>query len=78
MDFKKYAILPISRIDEIDFSLFDEDSKDTVRKSIDGNLFVLTWVGNCPIKVDKKYTQEEILIELRGDNWHEEPIYGMA
>ena len=40
---KTYAVIELVDLDLIDFSQIEEDSKDTIRKSIDNTQFVIKW-----------------------------------
>jgi hypothetical protein len=73
-----YMIFPVSELDKIDFSLVGETSQDTVRKSVDGTLTFVTWVGssadmpeflNTVSSTQGPYTYEEILLILAGPEW---------
>jgi len=61
-----YDILPIEEIDTINFSEVDEDSADTVRKSIDESLFIVHRLGNTG-----QYSHAEILAILQTEEWNE-------
>lgn len=59
-----YEIKPISEINSFDFSLCSGYSTaDTVRKSIDGNFFIVE--GDS----FNTYTNEDILLICDGANW---------
>ena len=76
---RKYAICDIELLDEVDaegnpvfkFSEVLESSRETIRVSNDGLLFIAKWVGDTPVFLNDvdTYTHEEILIELQGSNW---------
>ena len=76
---RKYAICDIELLDEVDAEgnpVFDfgevlESSRETIRKSNDGLLFIAKWEGDTPLFLNDvdTYTHEEILIELQGSNW---------
>ena len=40
---KTYAVIEIVDLQLIDFSQIEEDSKDTIRKSLDNTEFVIKW-----------------------------------
>ena len=40
---KKYAVINLTDLDLIDFSQIEEDSKDTIRKSLDNTQFLIKW-----------------------------------
>ena len=76
---RKYAICDIELLDEVDAEgelVFDfgqvlESSKETIRTSNDGLLFIAKWEGDTPIFLNDvdTYTHAEILTELQGSNW---------
>jgi hypothetical protein len=81
-----YMIFPVSELDKIDFSLVGETSQDTVRKSVDGTLTFITWVGtsadmpeflNTVAGTQGPYTYEEILLILAGPDWTPELFRGV-
>ena len=61
-----YDIRPISEIETFDFSLCSGYStKDTVRKSIDGQFFIVEGASF------NTYTRNEMLVICEGNNWTE-------
>ena len=76
---RKYAICDIELLDEMDakgelifdFSKVLQSSRETIRVSNDGLLFIAKWEGETPLFLNDvdTYTHEEILIELQGSNW---------
>jgi len=76
---RKYAICDIELLDEVDakgnpvfnFSEVLQSSRETIRVSNDGLLFIAKWIGETPLFLNDvdTYTHEEILIELQGSNW---------
>jgi len=76
---RKYAICDIELLDEVDAEgnpVFDfnevlESSRETIRKSNDGLLFIAKWEGDTPVFLNDvvTYTHAEILEELKGSNW---------
>jgi len=58
-----WDIKNISDLETFDFSTYDQDSKDTVRKSNDG-LFFLVSSGYCT-----DHTSEQIEEIMLSDNW---------
>ncbi len=76
---RKYAICDIELLDEVDangelifdFSKVLQSSRETIRVSNDGLLFIAKWIGDTPVFLNDvdTYTHEEILIELQGSNW---------
>ena len=76
---RKYAICDIELLDEVDAEgelVFDfgqvlESSRETIRTSNDGLLFIAKWEGDTPLFLNDvdTYTHAEILTELQGSNW---------
>ena len=76
---RKYAICDIELLDEVDAEgnpVFDfgkvlESSRETIRTSNDGLLFIAKWEGDTPVFLNDvdTYTHAEILIALQDDNW---------
>jgi hypothetical protein len=76
---RKYAICDIELLDEVDaegnpvfdFSKVLESSRETIRTSNDGLLFIAKWEGETPLFLNDvdTYTHAEILEELKGSNW---------
>jgi hypothetical protein len=54
-----------------DFSQIVEDSAETVRKSVDGTLFIAKFEGDTPTFLDglDQYTHEEILAIVNTAAW---------
>jgi hypothetical protein len=57
-----------------DFSQVVEDSAATVRRSLDGTLFIAKFMGETPSFLEglDQYTHEEILAIVRGSDWTED------
>lgn len=75
-DQRNFMIFDTVELDKIDFSEVLETSKDTVRKSIDGNLTFVKWDGETiPSSVQNlttksgPYSYDEMLEILKGANW---------
>ena len=76
---RKYAICDIELLDEVDakgelifdFSKVLQSSRETIRVSNDGLLFIAKWEGDTPVFLNDvdTYTHAEILIALQDDNW---------
>ena len=76
---RKYAICDIELLDEVDaegelvfdFSKVLQCSRETIRVSNDGLLFIAKWEGDTPVFLNDvdTYTHAEILIALQDDNW---------
>ena len=61
-----YDIKPISELNTLDFKLYEQE-KETVRKSIDGLLFIVS--GD----ICTEYTHAEMLVIVQGSNWYFDP-----
>ena len=76
---RKYAICDIELLNEVDAEgnlVFDfnevlQSSRETIRVSNDGLLFIAKWEGDTPVFLNDvvTYTHAEILEELKGSNW---------
>ena len=72
---RQFMIFNVSELNNIDFNQALETSKDTVRKSIDGNFSFVKWEGNIPSSVqslttkESPYTYNEILTILESPEW---------
>ena len=76
---RKYAICDIELLDEVDaegnlvfdFSKVLQSSRETIRVSNDGLLFIAKWEGETPVFLNDvdTYTHAEILVALQDDNW---------
>ena len=64
-----YAIKPIQELEDFDYSLCSGYStKDTVRKSIDGQFFLVEGESFTD------FTHAEILVEMEKPNWTEQTL----
>ena len=64
-----YAIKPIEELETFDYSLCSGYStKDTVRKSLDGQFFLVEG------ETFTDFTHDEILVEMAKPNWTEQEI----
>jgi hypothetical protein len=72
---REFMIFNVSELDLIDFTQVHETSKDTVRKSIDGEKTFVKWEGTIPLSVlslttkEGPYTYDEILTILATREW---------
>ena len=76
---RKYAICDIELLDEVDangepifdFSKVLQSSRETIRVSNDGLLFIAKWIGETPVFLNdvETYTHAEILEAINNDNW---------
>ena len=54
-----YAIIDINDLDNIDFTQIGETSSETIRKSLDGNMFVIKW------KTEPDFIKDDVVIPLQ-------------
>jgi len=75
-----YAIIDINDLLSVDFSQVEQNSADTVRKSLDGLKFVLKWnveptfIADGTITPLQTLTHAECLALMATAEWSEEPI----
>jgi len=70
---RHWVIVNVSDItDEMIFKA-QQSSRDTLRKTLDGNKAILKWDGDTPSCFDglTTYTHSEILTELAKSDWSE-------
>lgn len=78
----KYLIINYSEIDKVIWDDILQSSTDTLRKSNDGLLTIIKWIGETPDFVNTLnwkssiYNREEILLILQSDEWVGLPISG--
>ncbi len=82
VNMRKYAICDIELLDEVDaegklvfdFSKVLQSSRETIRVSNDGLLFIAKWEGETPLFLNDvdTYTHAEILEALNNENWKTE------
>ena len=73
---RNFAILPTTKVNDVDYSEVLETSSDTVRSSIDGSLFFVKWSGEIPLSVSNienavYKTYEEMVEILKTPEWYE-------
>ena len=72
-----YAIVNINDLSKVDFSQVGQTSADTVRRSIDGSMFVLKWeetptfISDGTIKPLQTLTHEDCLALMQTAEWTE-------
>jgi hypothetical protein len=72
---RKYLIIPVSQLPQINFNEVLETSAETVRKSVDESKTFVKWEGEMPQSLvgisgaEGPYTHEEILAILSGEDW---------
>ena len=67
---RKYVIIPLSKVEDIDFSQIQEDSAQTLRLSQDGEYTFVKFKGDTPSFLEGKtqYTHSEIRAILKDTN----------
>jgi len=74
-DDRKYVVVFVSELDQIDFSQVLETSAETVRRSVDGALTFVKYEGEMPSSIaaltnkSQEFTHEQFLIILAGPDW---------
>ena len=71
---KKYVIINTSELSNIDFDKVSQTSESTVRKSLNGSLSLISFIGNTPSFLNGKdqYNNSEILTILATSAWQQE------
>tara|TARA_R110002012_G_C11325841_1_gene576413 strand:+ start:44 stop:292 length:249 start_codon:yes stop_codon:yes gene_type:complete len=79
MTYSIVATKEIDRVDEndnliFDFSLIRQDNKNTCRYSVNGNQFIVSYIGEAPLFLEgyKTYNRSEIKEELNSSYWTED------
>jgi hypothetical protein len=57
--FEHYAIININDLDNVDFTQIGETSSDTIRKSLDGSMFVIKW------QTEPDFIKDDVVIPLQ-------------
>ena len=72
---KKHVIISSSEKGSVDYSQVLEDSENTVRESLSGDLLLIRYFGPAPESVlnlsskSQEYNREEILDILSSEDW---------
>mgnify|MGYP003120333812 CR=1 FL=1 len=71
---KKYVIINTSDLSNVDYSLVEQNSLGTTRKSLDNSLALVSFYGNTPsfLKGATLYNKEEIKSIVTSSDWQEE------
>jgi len=75
--FEHYAIININDLDNVDFTQIGETSSETIRKSLDGSMFVIKWETEPDFITDgtivplQVLTHEECLELMDTPEWTE-------
>lgn len=72
---KKHIIISSSEAGSVDYSQVLEDSEETARKSLSGDLTLIRYIGLAPESVfrlntkSEEYDSDQILSILSGEDW---------
>ena len=71
---KKYVIINTSDLSNVDYTLVEQSSLETTRKSLDSSLALISFYGNTPSFLDgiTQYHQDEIKDIVTSSDWQEE------
>ena len=76
---RHWVIIPVTELENVDFSEVLETSSDTVRKSVDETQTFIKWDGSempptitALVNKSETYTHEEILTILATEDWTED------
>ena len=74
-DNRKYVVIPYSSVDSVDFTQVMETSIETVRRSVDGTLTFVKYIGDMPSSISEipnksqEYSHDEFLNILSSPDW---------
>jgi hypothetical protein len=74
-DDRKYVVVFVSELDEIDFNQVMETSAETVRRSVDGTLTFVKYEGEMPSSIaaltnkSQEFNHDQFQIILAGPDW---------
>ena len=71
---KKYVITNASNLSNVDYTLVEQSSLETTRKSLDSSLALISFYGNTPSFLDgiTQYDKDEIKSIITSSDWQEE------
>ncbi len=71
VNMKKYVIINTSELSSVDYNLVEQDSENTVRRSLDGSLALVSFFGNTPSFLNGKteYNKEGINNIITSTDW---------
>ena len=71
---KKYTIINTSNLSNVDYTLVEQSSLETTRKSLDNSLALISFYGNTPSFLDgiTQYDKDEIKNIVTSSDWQEE------
>ncbi len=71
---KKYVIININDLSNVDYTLVEQNSLETTRKSLDDSLALISFYGNTPsfLEGTTQYDKDEIKSIVTSSDWQEE------
>ena len=71
---KKYVITNTSNLSNVDYTLVEQSSLETTRKSLDSSLALISFYGDTPSFLEgiTQYDKDEIKDIVTGDEWQVE------
>lgn len=71
---KKYVIININDLSNVDYTLVEQNSLETTRKSLDDSLALISFYGNTPSFLEgiTQYDKDEIKSIVTSSDWQEE------
>tara|TARA_R100000541_G_scaffold55201_1_gene63971 strand:- start:29 stop:250 length:222 start_codon:yes stop_codon:yes gene_type:complete len=71
---KKYTIINTSDISNVDYTLVEQNSLETTRKSLDGSLALISFYGDTPSFLEgiTQYDKDKIKDIVTSSDWQEE------
>ena len=68
---KKYVITNASNLSNVDYTLVEQSSLETTRKSLDSSLALISFYGNTPSFLDgiTQYDKDEIKDIVTSSDW---------
>tara|TARA_R110000824_G_scaffold16905_1_gene69456 strand:- start:343 stop:567 length:225 start_codon:yes stop_codon:yes gene_type:complete len=71
---KKYVIINTSDLSNVDYTLVEQNSLETTRKSLDNSLALISFYGNTPSFLEgiTQYDKDEIKSIVTSSDWQQE------
>ena len=71
---KKYVIINTSDLSNVDYTLVEQSSLETTRKSLDSFLALISFYGNTPSFLEgiTQYDKDQIKSIITSSDWQEE------
>ena len=71
---KKYVITNASNLSNVDYTLVEQSSLETTRKSLDSSLALISFYGDTPSFLEgiTQYDKDEIKDIVTSSDWQEE------